>query len=50
MTMMKVEYTKYFWLREKAEAFIAKHKKQECFVLEFKNLHWRVTKLIPYKD
>ena len=45
----KIIYTKNFWLKEDAKKFIESHKKQDCFELEFKNLHWKVTKVKPLK-
>ncbi len=47
MTFYKVIYEKKFWLKEKAEAFINKHKKRDCFELQFKNLYWWVRKVEP---
>lgn len=44
-----VIYEKKFWLKDKAEAFIKKHKKQDCFELQFKNLYWWVRKVKPTK-
>lgn len=47
ITLQKVIYEKKYWLKEKAEAFIYKHKKQDCFELQFKNLYWWVRKVKP---
>lgn len=49
ITIQEVIYTKTFWLKDKAEAFIEKHKKQDCFELKFKNLRWEVKKWKPIK-
>ena len=45
MEIRKIIYEKKFWLKEQAESFIAQHKKQDCFYLKFKNLHWWVVKV-----
>lgn len=45
ITLQKVIYEKKFWIKDKAEAFIKSHKKQDCFELQFKNLYWWVRKV-----
>lgn len=48
-SIQKIVYEKKFWLKENAISFIEKHKRQNCFTLRFKNLHWWVIKTKPMK-